>query len=480
LFTVTSFWQRRSAAAVALGGCVLTRIWRSIAAGRPRVGIHATVAAALLACTLPLSAADNENDKPPSIATSLPYRGDPAGIRRNLEQLGIVYNLIYTADVLANVHGGLRRGVVYQGKLETTFAIDLEKLAGLPGLSFYTNAFQIHNTGRIDRDYVGGINTIAAIEAVPTTRLSELWLEQKFWNGNASVRAGQLAADVEFFFAGISAMFLQSDWPTIAAANMPSGGPAYPLSTPGVRLKVDPVKDVSLLFAVFNGDPAGPGPGDAQNRNYYGLNFRIHDPPLVMGEAQFRANQGKDDRGLASTLKLGGWGHFGEFDDKRFANDGRLLADPTSSGVPVRLRGDNGLYAIIEQQLYRPAGGNPESGITVFSRMSFSPSDRNLIDRYIDGGAVFAGLLPGRPDDRFGLSAIYARFSYSVRAFDRDRIAFGIPGFVRDYEANLEFTYLAQIIPGWTVQPVVTYVWHPSGNPGRTALVTGVRSIWQY
>ena len=88
--------------------------------------------------------------------------------------------------------------------------------------------------------------------------------------------------------------------------------------------------------------------------------------------------------------------------------------------------------------------------------MSVSPSDRNPINAYIDGGIVFAGLVPQRPGDKFGASVIYARFSDSVRAFDRDKIAFtGIPGVVRDYEANLELTYQAQIVPGWTVQPIL-------------------------
>ena len=222
---------------------------------------------------------------------------------------------------------------------------------------------------------------------------------------------------------------------------------------------------MSLLLAVLNGDPAGPGPGDEQLRNRYGLNFRVSDPPFVIGEAQFQRNMGKKDKGLATTLKLGGWGHLGQFDDQRFAIDGTLLADPAGSGVPLQHRGNNGLYAVIDQQLYRPKGGDPQSGISVFSRMSVSPSDRNLIDAYIDGGIVFAGLIPQRPDDRFGASAIYARFSDSVRAFDRDTVLFtGVPGPIRDYEANLELTYVAQIIPGWTVQPNLQFIWHPSGD----------------
>ena len=417
----------------------------------------------------------------PSIATSLPNNGDSSGTRRWLAEHGVTYQLIYTNDVLSNLRGGLRTGTIDQGKLEAILNIDLEKLAGWRGLKFFSNAFQIHNTGHLRRDYVGGINTIAAIEATSTTRLSEIWLEQSFWNSAASLRIGQLAADAEFFSSDASTLFLQSDWPTIAAVNLPSGGAAYPLSTPGVRVKADPINNVSLLFAVLNGDPAGPGPGDEQLRNFHGLNFRVRDPAFLIGEAQLTANTGKHDTGLATTVKVGGWGHLGQFDDKRLAIDGTLLADPSGSGIPVRHRGTSGIYGIIDQQIYRPRGGDAQSGITVYTRASVSPSDRNLVDAYIDGGIVFSGMVRGRPDDKFGAGFIYARFSDAIRAFDRDTIAFaGVPGVVRDYEANVELTYAAQIIPGWTVQPNLQFIFHPNGDASRNATVAGVRSMWRY
>ena len=132
---------------------------------------------------------------------------------------------------------------------------------------------------------------------MPTTRLSEVWLEQSFAGGKASLKVGQLAADSEFFFSELSTMFLQSDWPTIAAVNLPSGGAAYPLSTPGVRLKVDPVKNVSLLLAVLNGDPAGPGPGDEQLRNRYGLNFPRQRSAVRHRRGAVSAQQGQEGRG---------------------------------------------------------------------------------------------------------------------------------------------------------------------------------------
>src|SRR5262245_7683347 len=414
----------------------------------------------------------------PSIATSFPQNADPYGTRRWLYEHGVSYNFIYTNDVLSNVSGGIRRGTIDQGKLEAQLLVDLEKLAGWKNWTFYANAFGIYNSGRIRRDYVGGMNTIAAIEATPTVRLSELWLEH--WIGPVSFRFGQLAADAEFFYSDLSQIFLQSDWPTIGAVNLPGGGPAYPLSAVGARIKYELPKDASLVFAIFNGDPAGPCTGDPDTCNRYGLNFRLSDPAFIMGEFQWRRNRGKDDTGLATTLKIGGWGHLGQFADQRFANNGVLLASPASSGVPIMHRGDYGIYGVIDQQLYRPPGGDGNSGISVFNRSAISPSNRNLVNVEIDGGIVFAGMIPKRPDDSFGASVIYSRFSDSVRAFDQDQINFGnLSTPPRDYEINLELTYVAQIIKGWIVQPVYTYIWNPSGTGIRypDAQVAGVRSV---
>jgi porin len=160
-----------------------------------------------------------------------------------------------------------------------------------------------------------------------------------------------------------------------------------------------------------------------------------------------------------------------------------LLASPTSSGMPLMHRGNYGVYGVIDQQLYRPKGGDANSGISIFNRSSISPSDRNLVNVEIDSGVVFAGMIPQRPNDSFGASVIYSRFSDSVRAFDQDQINFGtLVTPPRDYEINLELTYVAQIVSGWTVQPVYTSIWHPSGTGIRypDAQVVGVRSVVRY
>ncbi|MES2196449.1 MAG: carbohydrate porin [Pseudomonadota bacterium] len=417
----------------------------------------------------------------PSIATSLPGNGDPAGIRKRLAERGVTYGLVYTGEALGNVSGGIRHGALYGGKLDIGVSANLEKLIGWQGLSFFANAFQIHRTSGPRDEHFTSMITISNIEAFSSTRLSELWFEQKFFDDRFGVRLGQLTTDAEFFISDYSRMFISSDWPTIMGANIPSGGPAYPLATPGIRWKFDANAQWSMLVGLYNGDP-----GNQATVNRTGTNFRINDPPLVMGEIQHRYHQEKDSRGLAGIVRLGGWYHFGKFDDRRFDHLGFSMAHPLSSGIARQFRGTSGIYGIVDQQIYRPEGGGPDSGISIFSRISGTPSDRNLINFFWDGGVVFSGMLPARPDDKFGASFIYARISDWARALDRDVIAFsGIAQPVRDYELTVELSYQAQIKPGWTLQPVFQYIVHPGGHvpdpifPSaaiRSGALLGVRS----
>jgi len=165
------------------------------------------------------------------------------------------------------------------------------------------------------------------------------------------------------------------------------------------------------------------------------------------------------------------------------SDNGTLLADPeNSTRIPMKRRGNNGIYGVFEQHLYRPQGGDADSGITVFGLASSAPQDRNLINFWFQTGLVFADLIPRRPDDSFGAIFEYARYSNGVRGNEYNEAFFsGVPQVIQDFEANLELTYLAQILPGWTMQPIVTYVWHPRGGlSSANALVIGVRSYWHY
>ena len=442
---------------------------------------RAALAAMLVACSANAAYAQSFATEPSgaqsgSIATNFPANGDPDGRRKALADKGLTYGLNYVGEFQNNVAGGIRTGGIYIGRLEGIVEIDLAKAASMKGLTFHANAYQIHGKG-LTGDNVGSIMTTSFIEARATTRLAELWLEQKFAGDKASVRFGQLATDAEFFGSSYASQFINAAFgaPPAFSSNMPSGGATYPFATPGVRLKIDPDKSTSLLAAIYNGDPAGPqnGPGDPQSRNRYGLNFRVQDTPLAIAEAQFRANQDKDDRGLARSFKVGAWKHFGKFDDQRFGTDGLSLADPVSNGVPLSRRGNPGIYAIWDQQIWRPAGGEADKGIGLFARAFVTPSDRNLVSTYIDGGIVFAGMIPQRPDDLLSFGGAYARIADSARRFDADAVAFNGSGLVRSAERLFSINYQAQVVAGWQIDLDFQRAFNPSGGVANPLSPTG-------
>jgi porin len=149
-----------------------------------------------------------------------------------------------------------------------------------------------------------------------------------------------------------------------------------------------------------------------------GINFRLKDPPLLMAEAQYVYNQDKTAQGLAGTIKLGWWYHFGKFDDVHFGLNGKSLADPLSDGVAQTHSGDYGVYGVIDQMLWHLPGNDPKKGVGAFARVALSPSDRNLMDLYADAGLNFMGLWDKRPGDSFGLAASYSQLSPGLGEVD--------------------------------------------------------------
>jgi porin len=418
--------------------------------------------------------------------------GETLGLLPNpFEGKGIKFTLTYVADALANVDGGLRRGAIYEGRVNAAVDLDLAKLIGSPGLLFHANAFQSHGLG-LSAQYIGNLLPVSSIEELATTRLYEAWIEQKFSNDRFSIRAGQLAADAEFITAQYTDPFMASTygWPGITSLNLPSGGPSPPLAAVGARVKAILNDNITLLAGVFDGNAAGPGIDDPESRDRYGINFRVNDPPFAIGEVQFAYNQEKTSKGLPGTVKLGAWYHAGPFDSQRFAADGISLASPLANG-PAQLNSDYGIYAVFQQMLYSFEGPHQsERNIGMFIRASASPEDeRNLVDFYADTGLAVSGAIKSRPDDKFGIAFAYSHISSAARALDQDYAFYGLPRPLRDYEANVTAAYVAEIRKGWTIWPTLQYVIHPGAGyvldnglakAVNNAIVFGVRTVVKF
>ena len=124
--------------------------------------------------------------------------------------------------------------------------------------------------------------------------------------------------------------------------------------------------------------------------------------------------------------------------------------------------------------------------------MSSSPSDRNLISLYADGGLELIGLNDRRPHDKFGVAAGYARVSSRARALDGDyQQLFGPNWPVRSFESLITTVYQYEVRAGFTLQPNFQYIVHPGGGatganspfPGKVlkdAAVVGLRTVLKF
>jgi len=421
--------------------------------------------------------------------------GDWGGVRSDLEQRGITVSGTYTAEALGNPAGGSKQRGVASGLLQIDVEADLEKLVGWKGGLFHVSGLQTHGR-QLSANFLHSWIASRDIETSPSTRLFALWLQQSFLDDQVSVRAGQVPMQEEFFNSTYAANLIGSPfgWPGSFAFNMPSGGGGYPLANLGARVKAKATDHLTLLGAVFSGDPA-PGaasnrPDDPTRRNANGTDFTWEQPPVWFGEAQYGYNQDKDSSGLPGTVKVGGWYYNGGFNDLRYTDNGSTIAAATAANggdtVPGRrLHGNWAAYAILDQMLWRRPGSE-DGGLGFFLRGTVMPSDRNQMPYYVDTGLALKGTFEGRDSDVAAIGFAYGAASSRLSGYDSDQTSLGTytPG--HDFEAMLEVSYRYAVTPWWTLVPDAQYIFHPGANAtdadtGKViddAVVVGLRTVF--
>ena len=420
------------------------------------------------------------------LATRSNLLGDIGGVRPLFDRYGISFGLNETTEGLGNPTGGVKRGAIIEGLTQISIGIDLAKALSLQGGLFNVSAFQIHGRGLSFED-VRNLNVISSIEADPSTRLNELWFQQSLFNEKFDVKVGQQSADLEFITSEYEDLFINSGfgWPTLPAADLPSGGPAYPLATPGIRLRAKPNDSIIALLGLYDGSPAGLRPGDPQVNDPSGTRFDLSSGYFLIGEAQYLVNREKDAKGLPATYKVGAWYNSNNFADPFFTNGAIVPAQGPFAMTGGSRHGDWSAYGTLDQLVYR-ASGAEDGGLGITARAMGAPGDRNLVDVFAQGGLTYKGAFD-RPGDTMGIGVERAQVSSRARAGDRATAqVLGTFYPLRSHETVVEATYQAQIAPWWQVQPDMQYVLSPGGGvpdpnrPGHRigdAFVLGARSV---
>jgi porin len=376
--------------------------------------------------------------------------GDPWGFRNTINNYGFDFTPVYTGEVMDNTSGGMKQGTVYNHSLNLPLTIYLDKIADWwDGGTIHANALWI--AGRsLSADYVGDISGASNIAGYDTIRLQEFWFQQPFWSMRASIKAGLVAADAEFFTSDTSSLFINGTFGafTLVGANLPNP-PVYPMATPAVRFLIQPIPQFYFQSGIYYGNTSAQD----ENKNGLDFNFNSLDGALVFSEIGWLVNQAAGDRGLVGTYKLGSFVHTANFTDWQ-----------TGAGEGA----DYGVYGVVDQEIYKHGG----RVVSFFTRGGGTPADVNIIAWYVDGGFNFSGFVPGRLLDTAGVALACSSFSSD---FSDAQVSSGTRAY--NTESVLEATYKMQLSAWWTLQPDFQYIFTPSGEDGsRNATILGLRT----
>ncbi|MEO8113577.1 MAG: carbohydrate porin [Phenylobacterium sp.] len=353
-------------------------------------------------------------------------------------------SFLYTADALSVVSGGERRGTDYVGAALVSADADLEQMVGWKGGSAHVDLWQ--NFGGEPSARAGSMLGLDGNEADGRRlRMPQLWVQQAFAGGRASVLAGFYDTESEFNAAESASLLVGAasgsspEW-----AESGSGGPsAFPETALAVRLRVQPNDKTYAILAVANakagavGDPGGP-------------DFKFREGVLVMAEAGYTGS---------GKLALGLW---------RYSKSRPDIRDLDEAGDP-QLHTSQGAYVVVERPLNAPEDEVRKA--TAFLKLGISEASTTPYSGSVNAGVLVEHVFKSRPDSGLSFGLSHGRLTGKVRANGADEemeIGSG--------ETTFELTYADRLSAHLKVQPDLQWIHRPSGERAiPDAFVVGVR-----
>lgn len=381
-----------------------------------------------------------------SILTKSYLTGDWKGLRPELIEKGIAFNLEYTSTYQGLQSGTGEKTYAYGGKLNAFMKLDIEKLGLWNGGGFNVHLEYRHGNSDV---FPGGnlfpVNTALLLPLGSNEKIeaTSLYFTQKIGE-KASVLFGKinvldlLAAD-SFFGGWGNRRFMN-----IAFVAPPSG--ILPPTIFGViaNLKTD---SVNWNFMVFD-------PND-RTTDYFPDDLFSDGVNISLTGALPGTFQGRK-----TTASLGG-----TYSTKEGADLSDSLLPP---GLEAGTK--DGAFNITFQfshNLYESAS-NPDNGWGLYIKATKGNGNPNPIDAYFSGGIGGKALFEGRPQDSFGLGYFYYALSNELRnALD--------PATDLDDEQGLEMFYSYAVTPWFHISGDIQYI-NPASGSSKNALVVGLRT----
>lgn len=379
-----------------------------------------------------------------------------SGPRKWLSDRGFSFQFAYKGEALANVGGGLTKGMSYAHELTLTTRFDLGKLVGLDG--WILHAVMMERAGRqVSYDHVGEhrllLSEVYSLSGHMAAHLADIYVEKSFYHNRININVGRITLTHTYATSVLLCTFMIQCSAPVALKGQ-TGWSVYPKATWGGTVRLRPTRDLTLRTGVYRVTPLTDNPS--------GWAWGSEQSTGVMLPIEATWEPFFGPKKLPGHYKVG-FGH----DTSHY--------DDVIGSVPVPFRNSVGghhggardtFYIEADQMIYRKGGDHQMAGGYLMAGYIHNTPSVSVISDQVYFGASLLGIIPGRPFDRFGVMYSYYQMSGNLTQGQRMRQLAGdsLGAFVngpQTHAATLEAYYGIPVMPGLVAQPVFEYMMRP-------------------
>jgi len=394
--------------------------------------------------------------------------GDWGGVRTDLADIGITFDMDITQIVQGNAHGGrtTKNAFRYSGTADLTLTLDTTKLGLWKGGTIVLNAEPRwanginSKVGSLSPANLDAIKPFAGDDCEFT--LSEWFLQQVLFDGKLILIAGKLdgsrAFDTNAFANNERTQFMNA-----SLRNNPMIPSFLPYTILGAAAVVNPTPWLSVLTAA----------ADSEGSNATtGFDTTFHGPTHTTVIHEWSVKIKPFD--LPGTQRVGFAWSSKEFAHLNpispFKETGPFLMkyapkvlDLLSPYLPYDHSPDNVmLYYNFDQYLYTEAD-DPNQGVGMFGRFGWARDDVNPVNYFYSIGLGAKGIVPTRDNDTCGVGYYHLDLSNDLP-------------YMFHSEQGVECYYNIEIAPWLHITPDLQVIMNPGGTDDNdVSVVYGMR-----
>lgn len=393
--------------------------------------------------------------------------------RERLQKKGFVFSFAYKGEAMANIHGGMQRGMDYVHELTLQMNFDLGKLAGLNGWSIHT--LLMNRAGReVSHDRVGeyyvNLMEVYGLSGHVVAHLVDFYAEKKFMQNRMDVTFGRMSLTHVFATSPLICSFMVTCSAPVALKVDP-GFAVYPKATWGSRLRFRPTRDTLLQVGAYQVSPLSTNPS--------GWAWGSENTTGLMLPIEFTWQP------FLTRNRLPGHYVFGyAHDTSRYpdvlgaAPANKVIATSRLHSAPMDMFWFEG-----DQMIYRKGGRNQMAGGYLMAGYIHNTPHVSSISDEAYGGLSFNGVIPSRVTDRLGI--LYSWYHVSHRKelgqmYAQDAgLSLGAQVLAPQTDSHvIEAYYAIDAVPGVLVQPEFQYMIRPGETSRRPdAALVGLKVI---